>query len=251
MGEPSRRRRLATGLLGSAFPAVRAGWRAVRLRASRSPEHRRVRGYVAQHGLTVVAGPFAGLAYVREALYVAEGLVPKLAGSYERELAGVIERAIASEPPTVVNVGAADGYYAIGLARRLPEATVLAFDIDPSARRLCTRLARANRVAERVRVAGECDLAGLTDFVADRALVVMDCEGCEADLLVPERVPFLERCSVLVELHGILRPGSEDEVIGRFEQTHDVELIETEPRADPMLDERRPGPMRWAYFTPR
>ena len=84
--------------------------------------------FVAWHGLTVSGGPFAGLTYPdREPI----SLVPKLLGIYERELHGAVEAAVLGQPEVIVNVGAADGYYAVGLARRCPSATVHAFEADP------------------------------------------------------------------------------------------------------------------------
>ena len=55
--------------------------------------------------------------------------IPKLLGIYERELAPYIERAVAWQPRLVVELGAAEGYYAVGMARRLPRAHVVAFEM--------------------------------------------------------------------------------------------------------------------------
>jgi methylase of polypeptide subunit release factors len=52
----------------------------------------------------------------------------------------------------VIDIGAAEGYYAIGFARRLPAARVIASDLDPVARLLCWLLARRNGVGDRVSV---------------------------------------------------------------------------------------------------
>jgi hypothetical protein len=53
-------------------------------------------------------------------------LYPKLLGSYERELHGIMERIVRTDYATVVDIGCAEGYYAAGLALRLPEARVFA-----------------------------------------------------------------------------------------------------------------------------
>lgn len=228
-------------------------WRRLRFLppSLRPPQYELARRFVRQHGLIVQGGPFQGMRYVREALYVAEAVTPKLVGSYELEVVDAVERALGRRPHTIVNIGAADGYYAVGLALRAPDAEVLAIDIDPSARRVCRRMAAANGVQARVRVCEDYDLALLDPSRADRTLVVSDCEGCEEQLLVPSRAPVLAGCVLLVELHGVLRPGSEEAVLARFEATHAVELIESRIRSSAALDERRPGPMRWAFLTPR
>ena len=106
---------LARRALGPTYPRALRRWRA----AQAARRARRVaavtRRFVAWHGLTVSGGPFAGLAYPDRAPI---SLVPKLLGIYERELHGAIEAAIRAQPGLIVNVGAADGYYAVGLARR-------------------------------------------------------------------------------------------------------------------------------------
>src|SRR5436305_1529663 len=99
------------------------------------------------NGPRVRSGPFAGMTMLRA---VADGsYTAKLLGCYERELHGLIRRLVRTRYRTVVNVGCAEGYYAVGLARRMPAATVHAHDTDPEARRLCRRLARANGLGTR------------------------------------------------------------------------------------------------------
>ena len=78
-------------------------------------------------GDVVAAGPFAGMRYVRGA--VGSVLPPKLLGLYERELHTAIARIVAAAPDEVVDAGAAEGYYAVGLARALPRCRVTAFEI--------------------------------------------------------------------------------------------------------------------------
>src|SRR5947209_6694984 len=73
-------------------------------------------------------GPFAGTRYIHGA--VGSAYVPKLLGIYERELNARIEHACALKFPLIVDIGAAEGYYAIGLARRNPQARVLAFEME-------------------------------------------------------------------------------------------------------------------------
>ena len=88
------------------------------------------RAYVEQHGLTVRRGPLEGLTYPLDLVGKVDALVPKLIGSYEAELHESLEELLA---PTVVNIGSADGYYSVGLARL--GLSVRAFDpIAPQAR---------------------------------------------------------------------------------------------------------------------
>jgi hypothetical protein len=219
-------------------------------------------------GLAVTSGPFAGLRFPDAAVgvpHLADALPAKLLGCFERELHEPLERLIGRGFSTIVNVGAAEGYYAVGLALRVPDARVHAFEIDEARRELCGELARVNGVADRVETAGECDAAWLAGLEED-CLLVMDCEGCEVDLLGPEQAARLAGSAVVVELHDFIDPRSGGEVVERFASTHDVERVPATPRYTgdfPELDflgwknrelaisEVRSHSMEWAVLTPR
>ena len=63
-------------------------------------------------------------------------------------MAPIIEDIVTKAYALIIDVGSAEGYYAVGLARRLPKARVLARDANPKAQALCAALAAANDVAE-------------------------------------------------------------------------------------------------------
>jgi precorrin-6B methylase 2 len=74
-----------------------------------------------------------------------------LIGTFECDLAPVIEGIVSRGFARIVNVGAGEGYYAIGLARRISSAAVYAFEMDASVRFLLEGTAAANHVTDRVR----------------------------------------------------------------------------------------------------
>jgi hypothetical protein len=220
------------------------------------------RRFAARHGLAVRRGPFEGLVYP-QSLIDAGGLVAKLVGSYELELHHVMDEWIERRPARVINVGAAEGYFAVGLARALPGAAVLAFEADDATRAQCMELAAANGVAERIVFAGECTAADLERLDPGDAVVLCDCEGCELELIDPARVPALRTWELLVELHDFVDPAISSTVPARFGQGHRVELIPSRARRAEslpelndlgprerqlLLGERRPAPMDWAWI---
>lgn len=218
-----------------------------------------------RHGPTVLGGPFAGMRFVTA---VTEGCyLPKLLGSYEQELHGHLAAALERGYDHVLNIGSAEGYYAVGLARRLPRARIHAYDSDPRAQRTVAALARLNGVAERLSVGGSFAGEAFERFADGHALLLCDIEGGEADLLDPERWPALRRLDIVVELHDVLRPGLSAEIVGRFRDSHDVTLVPqalcdwplpAEPFArlgslDRLLAvwEWRSGPTPWAVMLRR
>lgn len=178
---------------------------------------------VRRSGTKVLSGPFKGMEYTVQA---SEGSrSARLIGAYEASLAPVIEEIVTKGYKLVVDVGSAEGYYAVGLARRMPKARVLARDANPKAQALCAALAAANGVQDRVEIGG---LMGHADFdicTGTKALVVCDIEGAEGELLDPVRAPGLRSADILVEAHDVMRRGLSHLIAERFKATHHIRLI--------------------------
>jgi hypothetical protein len=73
--------------------------------------------------LRVAGGPFQGLHYPHRRS-VGSAPLPKLLGSYESELHAALEQLLTEEHETVVDIGCAEGYYAVGLGLRLSKAEI-------------------------------------------------------------------------------------------------------------------------------
>ncbi len=172
----------------------------------------------------VQTGPFAGMAFLPAA---AEGsYLPKLLGQYELELWPIITGKLTERGyQQVINVGCAEGYYAVGLARLL-EVVVHAVDIDAAACAACRALAEKNGVAERVTIASEeLTAADFERFAHRPTLVLCDIEGAEDKLLDPVKAPPLTGMDLLVEVHDVFVPGTGERLVERFEPSHDIEVI--------------------------
>jgi 2-polyprenyl-3-methyl-5-hydroxy-6-metoxy-1,4-benzoquinol methylase len=85
------------------------------------------------------SGPFMRMQYLEEA--TGSVFFAKLLGTYELEINPAVEWIISYEPDLVIDVGCAEGYYAVGLATRCRSARVIGFDIESRARRLTAKLA--------------------------------------------------------------------------------------------------------------
>jgi hypothetical protein len=111
-----------------------------------------------------------------------DSLTAKLVGSYEvEERHPFLERMIAASPPTFIDIGSAEGPYAVGVALKCPATTVHAFDVDNKvARRRCRELAAHNEVLERVFVHARCSGATFAEPPPRGGFVVSDCEGAES-----------------------------------------------------------------------
>ncbi|HVC50580.1 MAG TPA: hypothetical protein VND87_01025 [Stellaceae bacterium] len=219
----------------------------------------------------VVAGPFRGMKLALSGLS-GRHLLGYILGSQERELHEVIDRVVARRYGAMFNVGAADGYYAVGLARRCPSTRVAAFEALTELHPVIARSAAANGVGGRIAIAGTCDAAQLRDALdaaPSETLVLMDIEGGEVGLLDPKLVPQLRQVDILVETHDAFVAGATETLIDRFWQTHEVECYSAQPRilddfpagflpflkrrfprlAVDLMSERRTGCQRWLFLT--
>ena len=215
-----------------------------------SPFYRRQTSIIRQGRLSeVMAGPFSGMKY--GPFGSDKGLLPRLLGSYERETYPCIEEIIAAAPDTVAVAGAGEGYFAVGLARRLPKSRIVAFEISKWARYLIASHARRNRVT--VETEGFCSAEALSKVLdaSSRPAVICDIEGGEREVLEPKSVPALRRASILVELHPMYVEGIEKTIVDRFATTHDIRrMVMGERGMDdvpaPLLDQIPPEDALWA-----
>jgi hypothetical protein len=182
--------------------------------------------FVRHHGLRCRGGPFAGVRYPRSAILRIPGLVAHLAGTYEIELHQAVESLIRSQPSLVINIGAGDGYYAVGMAHRCPGVKVIAYEPDPYRVRICRQVARLNRVGDRIDQRGACTPNELAALPAESGTaVIADCESAERELIDPGRVGWLRHASLLIEVHEFLDSGLPAQLEERLKPSHSLEWI--------------------------
>jgi len=220
--------------------------------------------FLHHHGARIWSGPFAGMDYVTEAT---EGvLIARLLGTYESELHPHLATIVGAGLDCVIDVGCAEGYYAVGLARLASDATVYAYDIDEHARAACAELAAKNGVAERVVIGEAFAPDGFEAFRGRRTLVLVDAEGAEVDILQPALSPALAGMNIVVETHDLYRPGAMAAMLERFSASHDIVRVDQQQKtfvmpdwlkALPQLDqllavwEWRARPTPWLVMRPK
>ena len=156
--------------------------------------------YIERNGTTVKYGPFAGAIYPRESA-LSRHSIPKLLGTYEEELHDIIKILEHRKYDLVIDIGSAEGYYAVGLARLL-RIKVLAFDPEPVERTFCERAARLNGVSKLVDMRELFLPSDIRTFRERRVLCICDCEGFEEELFNAITIPDVAKWDLLIELHG-------------------------------------------------
>jgi hypothetical protein len=250
-------------------------WRALLPRQFDPVWYLAAKAYRASDG-RISSGPFKGMRYINpnySTTSLGSEYTPKVLGIYERELYPLVERLCERPWDRIINIGAGEGYFAVGLALRCPRAAVTAFELNDRVANLLVDLSRENGVQERVRCKGKCENLDLAECLAHgsgRCLIVCDVEGYEHELLDPSRVPELRRTWVLVEVHEFAVAGVEHALRMRFSDSHTIEQIWAEerdareyPYSDTLIrafpasflrravSERRPPGQFWLYLEPR
>ncbi|WP_143226557.1 hypothetical protein [Actibacterium pelagium] len=214
----------------------------------------------------VQRGPFAGLQLPPKGSWSDLDLFAKLIGSYEQEVFDFLEAEIRQDPDLVINIGASEGFYAVGLKRRLASSEVYTFDIDIPSRGSLQECAATNSVS--VHVLTEFAFSDpLTSIagIARRPFFVVDCEGCEAGVVdMPASVR--DRSSFLIELHDLFHPGLSEMLVETLKDSHDLQIASQQSRqvedfaevsqfspviGAVLLNEFRAGQMQWLYATPK
>lgn len=179
--------------------------------------------FINKLGTTVLQGPLAGLNFIEQS---SEGChIAKLIGCYEQPLHPVIYDIISSNYSTVLNIGSAEGYYAVGLARKMLKSKVMAFDLDCKAQEACRLLAKKNNVSDRVAVFEEFKPEDFELYPNEKVVVFCDIEGGEEELLRPDKFIGLKAMDLIVESHECLKPGITRKLVERFSDSHDIKVI--------------------------
>jgi hypothetical protein len=214
----------------------------------------------------VIRGVFKGLKYP-DLISFGSTLFPKLAGTYEYCLKKYFESEDFQKYQLIVDIGCAEGYYAIGSLLINKSAEVIAIDTDPKALLFCEEMAKLNNVQQRITFRSEFVWSLLDGHLQKNkqdVLIICDCEGCEFDLFDATYLPVIRSCNFIIELHDFVKPGAKEKLISEFNATHEVH-IETEiedphfrmvPWAKSLqreitLSEHRPLRMEWMILRKR
>lgn len=179
--------------------------------------------YIEKNGRTVKYGPFAGTIYPLGAA-LSRHSIPKLLGTYEQELHSILRTIEQRKYELVIDIGSAEGYYAVGLARML-KTKVLAYDPEPRERSYCESSARSNGVSQLVDMRGLFNKSDIHHYRDLRVLCICDCEGFELQLFDEQSIIDVKKWDLLIELHG-----HAEEQLPRLNWPHKTCTVASAPR---------------------
>lgn len=213
----------------------------------------------------VLDGIFKGLKY--DVPSICSSRAPKILGAYETELNDALLNLLNQNPKRLINIGSAEGYYAVGLAVKNPNLEIVAVDPSIQSRKYLKILAQQNGVEHRLSILKFMPFSRLNQLIVPhKTLLLVDCEGSEIGYLNLNRVPKLREASIIVETHDFVFPTITAELIKRFSTTHEIQVIKQESRnqmdypiikelpkntAEYLLNEKRPSNISWLVMIPK
>ena len=158
-----------------------------------------------QYGLEIAFGPFKGMKLSPNAWWSNKNMTAQVLGIYEANVIVKLER-YAERFSNFIDIGAADGYYAVGSVVNGIYKKSHAFEINELGRTIILETAKINNCEELVSVYGEATESKIRDIIKEdgNALVIIDIEGGEFDLLSDDMLNCLRQCVVICELHPFM-----------------------------------------------
>lgn len=193
-------------------------------------------------------------------------MFPKLLGCYEKEVHEWVEQLCGRRHELLINLGAGEGYYAVGMTCRSPKLKCIAFESDARSRSLLAENAELNAVRPRIEQRETCDCKSLEFLLAHREetpkALICDIEGAEETILCGVNPNLLAKVDLLVETHDFASPGVSKRMTEWFAGSHRVEVVAAKRREYPdipaglrsgiwdrwtikLLEEFRPAGMKW------
>lgn len=175
--------------------------------------------------LTVKNGPFKGMKYPGF-MSCGSSIYPKLLGYYEPELDSIFETINNKQYSEIIDIGCAEGYYAVGLAIKHKSAKVYAYDTNQTALVQCKKMATLNSVDDRIIIGNFFSDKDLENFnFTGNSLIICDCEGYENELFNKNNITNLKNVELLIELHDFVNFNISNNLIELFKPTHNYTTI--------------------------
>jgi len=218
---------------------------------------------------TVSQGLLKGLQLNKDTWWGKSDLGAQCLGLYEKEILDFIS---AQSPfDTFLDIGAADGYYAVGLLHAKMAKKAICFEISEEGQRAINENWLRNEKPGELEVHGEANeksIASVASNLTDKTLVLIDIEGFEFQLLSKEVISALRKCTVIIEIHNWI-DGFENEypvLLKNLDRFFDISIIAPSERNIQNIEllrsytddnrllvssERRPCLMRFLHLTPK
>lgn len=206
--------------------------------------HRMVSDSVASKlNYTVAYGPFKGMKIDSQPYWAPSDLGIKCFGMYELEIQDLlIKLQKERHRSTFIDLGGADGYFAIGvLVNRLFDKCIV-YEMDAKGREKLGHNSSVNGVRDRIIIKGEANIDTLSEALANNQedfILLCDIEGAEYSLFTEDLLFRLRNNHLIIEMHEPYYYGQEkaDQLFERAIKHFKVDIILSGGRDFSLIEE--------------
>ena len=174
-------------------------------------------------GPNIINGPFKGMKYISES--VGSCHMPKILGIYENEIYPTFLNFLRNSD-LFVDIGAAEGYYAVGSAIKYPNLNVIAFEMDKTGRQYISNLKKRNNV-DNVEIRekfSDVDFFSIQKSAYNRITYLIDIEGEEINIFSKYHNHF-NNSYFIIEIHDRVSNEIESYLKRFYSNTHNTYII--------------------------
>lgn len=224
-----------------------------------------------RYSFVIAHGPFKGMLLAEDVWWSGNDRITQTLGVYEEHVLKKLRLFSGQGAKRFIDIGAADGYFAVGMAYAKIYSEVYAFEIDLKGQEKIKENAIRNSCSDAVQVFGEANIALLSGLLSseNRSSILIDIEGAEYNFLNNQMLSVLKDNYIICELHPwVVENGKERQalLLERASKNFDIELIIREsyspnlfPELDDLSDEERliavgegrGRNMQWLVLTPK
>ncbi len=172
------------------------------------------------HGNVVPHGIFRGMRFEPDEKAFLSSM---RLGTFELQVQHLLQQVKNKPYDHIINVGCAEGYYAVGCAIIFPTARVQALDYMLHLQEATMTLAKMNGVDSKISTGGRFDFDDVSIAKVENSLLIIDIEGSESELL--KNPSAFSRSDLIVEIHEGFKPGIHAALREAFQETHEIQIL--------------------------
>ena len=228
-----------------------------------------------EHNNLVIYGPYKGMFFSENNHWGIGDLGPKIIGLYEFEVQNKLLDLVNNfKIENFVNIGAAEGYHAIGIAKKTNVQNFVLYEIDKKGQEILKDNILNNELKKNIEIENEANLNSIYElnkkFDFSKTLFLVDIEGSELNLFNDEILGLLKNSFLIIENHKFLlseaKQNKYQELINKLNDNFSMEIIRNTGRNVSQINEisnlsenelmmisseSRPKMMEWFVLTPK
>ena len=180
-----------------------------------------------KNNFTVQNGVFKNLKINKNISWGRGDIASKIYGFYENKIQKKLKEL---KKPILIDIGAADGFFAIGCLHSKLSKYCYAFEQNETSRLALYKTAELNNVANQISIMGKVDNQVFLSLLPDEldlsmAVILCDIEGEEYNFFSETILKKLQKCNLIIEIHTEETISKEADLIKSAKKYFNVNII--------------------------